>query len=92
MEIIKDIENDQIIFTINGSLSLPNIATIHQEINEHAATFDQITIKGEASDMDLSFVQLVYSLMKNKQVNLKLELNEDQASIFEIAGIKIFNL
>ena len=77
---------------MEGSLSLPSITDIHSKLMKNSADFKNVLIEGSnISDIDLSFVQLIYSLKKNKDVELKLELNEEQLSILNIAGIKEFN-
>jgi hypothetical protein len=93
MKVSKNKKENKVTFAVDGSLSLPNITNIHSELLKNSTDFDNVLIQGkDITDIDLSFVQLVYSLRKNKNVELKLELNEEQISILNIAGIKEFNI
>ena len=92
MLVSKNKIEDKVTFTIDGSLSLSNISVLYSEFLKNCAEFQTVLIKGEnITDIDLSFVQLVHSLKKNKKVELNLTLNEEQLSILNIAGIKDFN-
>lgn len=92
MKVSKNKKENRVTFTVDGSLSLPNITAIYSELSKNSTDFENVLIQGEEiTDIDLSFVQLVYSLKKNKKVELKLNLNEEQLSILNIAGIKEFN-
>ena len=92
MKVSKSKKENKVTFTVDGSLSLPNIASIYSELSKSSIGFENVLIQGkDISDIDLSFVQLVYSLEKSKKVELDLDLNEEQISILNIAGIKEFN-
>jgi len=92
MKVSKSKKENKVTFNVEGSLSLSNITGIHSEFLNNSKDFESVLIKGDnITDIDLSFVQLVYSLRKSKKLELDIKLNEEQQSILNIAGIKEFN-
>lgn len=91
MRITENKKESTVTFIVEEGLSLPNVSEIHQMISKGVQGFDNVVFEAdEVTEIDLSFIQLVYSLKKTKTVTWNGTLNDDQTSILKIAGIKGF--
>ena len=85
------------ILYIDDELSFINAAQIKEDIIGHVKEFDQLLIQANIAHLDLTGVQLLYSIQKscetlNKQVIYNVKMNEELRNLISKAGFKdLFN-
>jgi anti-anti-sigma regulatory factor len=86
-------EKPQTCIIIKGDLTLKNISAIKTELAEIISKKNEMLVKLiDITAMDLSFIQLLSSLKKNKKLVLEYKLNKDLEKILKQTGIKLEEL
>jgi anti-anti-sigma factor len=97
---INQIKNDDgsAVITLSGNLTISNSEKIQHSLIEAFKLSINISIEiNEIENIDLSFIQLIYSLSKEsknfgKNINITSKLNEDMRLLIENAGFsKLLN-
>lgn len=90
-------EPSKAILYIDDELSFINAEQIRQDIVSNLKEFDQLLIQANIAHLDLTGVQLLYSIKKScealkKEVTFNIKMNEDLKNLIERAGFKeLFN-
>lgn len=85
--------DDKTIVTFSGDLSIQNIEKIKQELINIIVDYPNININlDDVSDIDVSFVQLLYAFrqekqQQNKEIAIEVNLNEELRCLLSKAGI-----
>jgi MFS superfamily sulfate permease-like transporter len=85
------------ILYIDDELSFINADEIKLDILKHLNEFDQLLIQANIAHLDLTGVQLLYSIQKscetfNKQVTYNIKMNEELKNLISRSGFKeLFN-
>lgn len=77
--------------TVDDELSFINAASIGSEVQKHINEFDQLTINASIAHIDLTGIQLLYSIKKtcekvNKSVTFKIKLGEELKGLLLKSG------
>jgi anti-anti-sigma regulatory factor len=79
---------------IDDELSFINASEIQDDISKHVKDdFDQLSIQASLAHLDLTGIQLLYSIKKtcetlNKEVTLSLKMNDELKTLITRAGFK----
>ena len=90
-------EPTKAILYIDDELSFINSEQIKQDILSHLKEFDHLLIQANIAHLDLTGVQILYSIQKtcetlNKQVTYNIKMNEELKNLISRAGFKeLFN-
>ncbi len=90
-------EPSKAILYIDDELSFINADQIKQDILSHLKDFDHLLIQANIAHLDLTGVQLLYSIKKscetfNKQVTYNVKMNEELKDLINRSGFKeLFN-
>jgi MFS superfamily sulfate permease-like transporter len=79
------------ILTIDDELSFINALGIATEIQKHIKEFDQLNINANIAHIDLTGIQLLYSIKKScennqKKVNFNIKIGQEQKDLIVKAG------
>jgi len=99
LEILKPKPGDPVkaILSIDDELSFINAAQVKEDILNHLKEFDQLLIQANIAHLDLTGVQLLYSIRKscetfNKQVTYNIKMNDELKNLINRSGFKeLFN-
>lgn len=82
-------------YTLPGDFSIAVIETVKKEIDQHLASGDHLTIKGDGiKAIDLTGIQLLYAIRKtanenSKQFTIDITLKEEAEMFLSKAGFDI---
>jgi len=85
------------ILYVDDELSFINAVQIKDEILQHLKEFDLLLIQANIAHLDLTGVQLLYSIQKscetfNKKVTYNIKMNEELKNLISRSGFKeLFN-
>ena len=95
LEIIKSKKGEptKAILYVDDELSFINALQIKDEILNNVNEFDQLLIQANIAHLDLTGVQLLYSIRKscetfNKQVTYNIKMNEELKNLIGRSGFK----
>lgn len=95
LDIPKDKKGDFIKATlsIDGELSFINAASILGDIQSHIHEFDQLNIQASLAHIDLTGIQILYSIKKScsqnqKNVHFNIKMNEELTQLILRSGFK----
>ena len=99
LEILKPKKGEpaKAILYVDDELSFINAAQIKDEILHKLKEFDQLIIQANIAHLDLTGVQLLYSIRKscetfNKQVTYNIKMNEELKNLVARSGFEeLFN-
>jgi MFS superfamily sulfate permease-like transporter len=94
LEIPKSFKKDETIkaiLSIDDELSFINAPNIATEIQKHLNEFDQLNINASLAHIDLTGIQLLYSIKKScennqKKVNFNIKISQEQKDLILKAG------
>jgi MFS superfamily sulfate permease-like transporter len=86
-------EPTKAILYIDDELSFINALQIKEDISSHIDDFDQLNIQANLAHLDLTGVQLLYSIRKscetfNKQVTYNVKMNDELKYLISRSGFK----
>jgi len=78
---------------VDDELSFINTAEIQEDILKHLKGIDQLNIQASLVHLDLTGIQLLYSIKKtcatlNKQITYFIRMNEDLKTLVSRSGFK----
>ncbi|HEY4787247.1 MAG TPA: STAS domain-containing protein [Bacteroidales bacterium] len=99
LEIIKSNKGEPVkaILYVDDELSFINASLVKDEISNKVKEFDQLLIQANIVHLDLTGVQLLYSIRKscetlNKQVTFNIKMNDELKNLISRAGFNdLFN-
>lgn len=99
LEIVKSKKDEPIkaILYLDDELSFINAQEVRDEILNHIKEFDLLHIQANIAHLDLTGVQLLYSIRKScetfkKQVTYNVKMNEELKILIDRSGFKeLFN-
>ena len=92
---INPTENsDSVLLTLSGELTLYSINTVLDKIKETLAEYPAVTLEiNQVTGMDLSGIQLIYSIKKtleteNKKFSLRIDLPDELEELISKTGFE----
>lgn len=79
--------------SIDGELSFINATTILSDVQNHILEFDQLNIQASLAHIDLTGIQILYSIKKSCALNQKdvifnIKMNEELTQLILRSGFK----
>lgn len=95
LEITKNKKGEPIkaVLTLKDELSFLNSDGIAKEINSHLKEFDQLDLHINLVHIDLTGIQLIYSIKKTcdvnkKKLNVNIKMSDEIKNLVAVAGFK----